>query len=302
VSLQVNSSAEVVRLIATLHETERRIEELTAGEVDSVMDTSGRVSLLRNAQEQLRVSEAAKKSVILELESANESLEAFSYSVSHDLRAPLSQIIGFAELLQRRAGPSLSAENFRDLNTLLDSAVRMSDLIDTLLEFSHTRHGELFKAEVDCDQLVADVLGDFNVPEVARNIVWEIQPLPAVSADRALLRIVFVNLVSNAVKFTGKRTEPHIEIGCVPGNADETVFFVRDNGAGFDPAGADQLFGVFKRLHSQSEFKGTGIGLASVQRIVHRHGGRIWAEGAVDRGATFYFSIPTHRDEAAALR
>jgi light-regulated signal transduction histidine kinase (bacteriophytochrome) len=266
------------------------------------MDTSGRVSLLRHAQEELRVSEAAKKAMILELESANESLEAFSYSVSHDLRAPLSQIIGFAELLRRRAGPSLSAEHFCDLTTLLDSALRMSDLIDTLLEFSHARHGDLCKTEVDCDRLVTDVLGDFKVPEVARNIVWEIHPLPAVSADRALLRLVLVNLVSNAVKFTGKRTDPHVEIGCIPGKAAETVFFVRDNGAGFDPASADQLFGVFKRLHSQDEFKGTGIGLASVQRIIHRHGGRIWADGAVDRGATFYFSIPTHGDEAAAMR
>jgi light-regulated signal transduction histidine kinase (bacteriophytochrome) len=302
VSLQANSSAEVVRLIATLHETERRIEELTAGEVDSVMDTSGRVSLLRNAQEELRVSEAAKKSMILELESANESLEAFSYSVSHDLRTPLSQIIGMAELLQRRAGPSLSAEHFGDLTTLLDSALRMSDLIDTLLEFSHARHGEMCKAEVDCNHLVAEVLGDFKVPEVARNIEWEIHSLPPVSADRGLLRMVWVNLVSNAVKFTGRSTKPHIEIGCIPGEAAETVFYVRDNGAGFDPASADQLFGVFKRLHSQSEFKGTGIGLASVQRIIHRHGGRIWADGAVDRGATFYFSIPIPRDEAAAVR
>lgn len=292
-TLQVSSSAEVVSLIATLHATERRLEELTAGEVDSVMDTSGRVSLLRNAQEQLRLSEADKKSMILDLKSANESLEAFSYSVSHDLRAPLGHIIGFVELLQRRAGPSLAPEHLGHLTTILEAAERMSEMIDALLEFSHARHGELRKAEVDCDQLVAEVLGDFRSPDVTRKIVWEIHPLPRVSADRALLRMVLVNLISNAVKFTGTRAEPHIEIGCIPGNGAETVLFVRDNGAGFDPANADQLFGAFKRLHSQSEFMGTGVGLASVQRIVHRHGGRIWAEGAVDRGATFYFSVAT---------
>ena len=148
------------------------------------------------------------------------------------------------------------------------------------------------KTEVNLDQLVQETLGDFQADTKERNIVWEIHPLPAVRADRALLRLALVNLISNAVKFTGARAEAKIEIGCAPSGDGETVIFIRDNGAGFDPRYAGKLFGVFQRLHSQDEFEGTGIGLANVQRIIHRHGGRAWAEGAVDGGATFYFSIP----------
>lgn len=171
---------------------------------------------------------------------------------------------------------------------------------------------QLQKADLNLDQLVHETLGDFQVETNARKIVWEIHPLPAVRADRALLRLVLVNLISNAVKFTGARAQATIEIGCqgpgardqdlTPGtshpalpltpSADETVIFIRDNGAGFDPRYADKLFGVFQRLHSQDDFEGTGIGLANVQRIVLRHGGRVWAEGVVDGGATFYFSLP----------
>ena len=148
------------------------------------------------------------------------------------------------------------------------------------------------KTEVNLDELVRETLGDFQMDTKERNIVWEIHPLPPVQADRALLRLVLVNLISNAVKFTGTRAEAKIEIGCAPGDDGETVIFIRDNGAGFDPRYADKLFGVFQRLHSRDEFEGTGIGLANVQRIIHRHGGRTWAEGEVDGGATFYFSIP----------
>jgi light-regulated signal transduction histidine kinase (bacteriophytochrome) len=288
----MNSSAEVAALIETLYTAEQRLEELTAGEVDAVMGCDGRPFLLRHAQEELRHSEAAKQAVILELKSVNEDLETFSYSVSHDLRTPLGQIMGFAELLQNGAGPSLSPKHRLYLTTITESAGQMVTLIDDLLAFAHTGHTELRKTEVDPGQLVRDVLGDFGSPSAARNIEWKIQPLPPVWADRGLLRMVLVNLISNAVKFTGARAEPQIEIGCVPGEIDETVFFIRDNGAGFDPRYAGKLFGAFQRLHSQSEFQGTGIGLANVQRIVHRHGGRTWAKGLVDGGATFYFSIP----------
>ncbi|HXJ71901.1 MAG TPA: ATP-binding protein, partial [Candidatus Dormibacteraeota bacterium] len=140
--------------------------------------------------------------------------------------------------------------------------------------------------------LVRETLGDFQAETQERNIVWDIQPLPTVRADPALLRMVLVNLMSNAVKFTGTRDRAKIEIGCASGRDDEIVVFIRDNGVGFDPVYAGKLFGVFQRLHSLAEFDGTGIGLANVQRIIHRHGGRVWAEGVVDGGATFYFSIP----------
>jgi len=172
------------------------------------------------------------------------------------------------------------------------SATRMRDLIDDLLAFSRIRQSPMEKVEVDFDELVQETMGDFEEETKARKIMWNIHPIPPVSADRALLRMVLVNLFSNAVKFTGNRAEAKIEIGCVAGGGDETVIFIRDNGAGFDPLYATKLFGAFQRLHSQDEFEGTGIGLANVQRIIHRHGGRTWAEGAIDKGATFFFSLP----------
>ena len=168
----------------------------------------------------------------------------------------------------------------------------MGQLIDDLLAFSRIGQSEMQRTEVNLDQLVQEALRDFQGETKERNIVWEIHPLPAVRADRGLLRVVLVNLISNAVKFTGARAEARIEIGCAPSGDGETVIFIRDNGAGFDPRYAGKLFGVFQRLHTRDEFEGTGIGLANVQRIIHRHGGRTWAEGVVDGGATFYFSIP----------
>jgi signal transduction histidine kinase len=225
-----------------------------------------------------------------QLESVNEELETFSYSVSHDLRTPLRHVMGFVELLKEEAGPSLSEKSLRHLTSISRSAKRMGDLIDDLLSFSLVGRTELRKTDVDLDELVRETLGDFQAE--TPNSVWKIHPLPPVRADRALLRMVLINLISNAVKFSGARAEAKIEIGCAPNGIGETVIFIRDNGAGFDPKYAGRLFGAFQRLHSQDEFEGTGIGLANVQRIVHRHGGRAWAEGAVDGGATFYFSIP----------
>jgi PAS domain S-box-containing protein len=226
------------------------------------------------------------------LETANVEMEAFSYSVSHDLRAPLRHVLGFAELLQRDAGSSLSKINLEHLTTIVRSAKRMGNLIDDLLAFSRIGRAELQKKEVNLYELFQETLGDFRVDTRERNITWEIHPLPTVQADRALLRMVLVNLVSNAVKFTGNSTMPKIEIGCALGSNTETVVYIRDNGAGFDQEYAHKLFGVFQRLHAQDDFEGTGIGLANVQRIIHRHGGRVWAEGKVGSGATFYFSIP----------
>jgi PAS domain S-box-containing protein len=227
-----------------------------------------------------------------EVRALNAELEAFSYSVSHDLRAPLRHIMGFVQLLQLDAGPSLSKESLLHLTTISESAKRMGDLIDDLLDFSRVGRTTLQKADVNLDDLIRNALGDFQVETQKRSIVWKIHPLPLVRADRALLRLVLVNLMSNAVKFTGHRAEAKIEIGCAPEGNGETVIFVRDNGAGFNPKYIKKLFGVFQRLHSQDEFEGTGIGLANVQRIIQRHGGRTWAEGVVDGGATFYFSIP----------
>ncbi len=232
-----------------------------------------------------------------QLEAANKELEAFSYSVSHDLRAPLRHVSGFVELLQRDAGAALSEKSLRYLTTISQSAQRMGELIDDLLTFSRIAKADLQKVAVSLNELVRDVMGDFQAETLARSIVWHIQPLPTVRADHALLRMVLVNLMSNAVKFTSKRADAKIEIGCAPSPEGESVIFIRDNGAGFDPRYAAKLFGVFQRLHSHVEFEGTGIGLANVQRIIHRHGGRVWAEGVVEGGATFSFSIPKHPTE-----
>jgi PAS domain S-box-containing protein len=228
----------------------------------------------------------------VELEVANKELEAFSYSVSHDLRTPLRHVLGFVELLQLEAGPSLSEKSLHHLTTISEAVKRMGDLIDDLLAFSRVGRAALQKTNVNLDKLVKETLTDFQVETQERNIVWDIHPLPSVRADRALLRMVLVNLISNALKFTAGRAEAKIEIGCAPDGKGEAVIFIRDNGAGFDPKYIKKLFGVFQRLHSHDEFEGTGIGLANVQRIIHRHGGQAWAEGVVDGGATFYFSIP----------
>jgi len=227
-----------------------------------------------------------------QLQALNEELEAFSYSVSHDLRAPLRHILGFVELLQKEAEPSLSKKSVGRLANISLATKRMGNLIDDLLAFSHVGRTDMKKKEVSLDELVKETLDDFKVETKERSIAWNVHPLPTVRADRALLRMVFVNLMSNAVKFTGGRVKPKVEIGCVPSEDDQAVIFIRDNGAGFDPKYTEKLFGVFQRLHKQTEFAGTGIGLANVQRIVHRHGGRAWAEGVLGEGATFYFSIP----------
>jgi PAS domain S-box-containing protein len=228
----------------------------------------------------------------VQLEDANKELQAFSYSVSHDLRAPLRHVLGFVKLLQRDAGPTLSEESLVHLTTISEAAKRMGNLIDDLLAFSRVGRAALQKTDVDLDILVQETLKDLEVDTKERNITWNIHPLPHVQADRALLRMVLFNLIANAVKFTGARVQAEIEVGCSPSGTGETVFFIRDNGAGFNPKYIKKLFGVFQRLHSHDEFEGTGIGLANVQRIIHRHGGRAWAEGVVDGGATFFFSIP----------
>ncbi len=225
-----------------------------------------------------------------ELQAANKELEAFAYSVSHDLRAPLRHVAGFAELLQKNSSSTLDDKGQRHMAMILESAKRMGNLIDDLLAFSRMGRADAQMTQVNLDQLVKEVVTEAQQDTVGREIVWKIGMLPPCHGDRSMLRIVLVNLVSNAIKFTRKRERAEIEIGCSDASEREVVVFIRDNGTGFDMKYADKLFGVFQRLHHTDEFEGTGIGLATVQRIILRHGGKVRAEGAVDQGATFYFS------------
>ncbi len=234
------------------------------------------------------------RAVMDQLRAANAELEAFSYSVSHDLRAPLRHIEGFSGMLEKHAAATLDERGRRYLKIIADSARRMGQLIDDLLTFARIGRAELRRVPVPLDNLVDDVRRELAGGLEGRKIEWKIHPLPVVPADPNLLRQVFSNLLGNAVKYTGKRAEARIVIEPVadPEHPDEVVIAVRDNGAGFDMKYAAKLFGVFQRLHSASEFEGTGVGLANVRRIVQRHGGRTWAEGWPGKGAAFYFSLP----------
>jgi signal transduction histidine kinase len=229
------------------------------------------------------------------LQAANEELEAFSYSVSHDLRAPLRHIDGYASLLSKAAGEALNANARRYLETISGSAKQMGQLIDDLLVFSRMGRQDMLQTTVNLDLLIKTVLHDLRLDLQERTISWTMHLLPNVSGDPAMLRQVFANLVANALKFTATRPEAKIEIGVAKQSPGEVEIFVRDNGVGFDMQYVDKLFGVFQRLHRNDEFEGTGIGLANVRRIIHRHGGRTWAEGVLDQGATFYFSLPLTR-------
>jgi light-regulated signal transduction histidine kinase (bacteriophytochrome) len=231
-----------------------------------------------------------------QLVAANKELEAFSYSVSHDLRAPLRHIVGYVDLLQESAATTLTDRDRRYLGIVAEAATRMGELIDDLLAFSRIGRAELRMARFAMQPLVQEVIGEFKHDVRDRQITWKIDPLPDVYADRAMLRLVWSNLISNALKYTRPRAQAVIEIGCSAGDR-ETVFFIRDNGVGFDMKYVDKLYGVFQRLHSAAEFEGTGIGLANVRRIVNRHGGRAWAEASVDNGASLYFSLPVPQED-----
>jgi len=229
---------------------------------------------------------------LLRVDAANKELEAFSYSVSHDLRAPLRHITGFVELLHERDQAALDEKSRHYLEVISESAVKMGALIDDLLAFSRMGRAEMMNAGVDLGRLVQEVVAGLEAETKGREIDWAIAPLPVVDGDAAMLRQVLVNLVANALKFTRPRPRARIEIGAVTEEPHETRIFVRDNGVGFDMKYAEKLFTLFQRLHDPEEFEGTGVGLANVQRIIHRHGGRVWAEGLPDGGATFWFALP----------
>jgi light-regulated signal transduction histidine kinase (bacteriophytochrome) len=261
-------------------------------EVEAVKELRNAIvgTVLRRAEELAALSE--------ELRRSNKELEAFSYSVSHDLRAPFRHIVGYSELLKKQEGDGLSEKGRRYVDTIIEAAYTAGTLVDNLLRFSQMGRTALKPRLVDVAGLVDDIRQKLTTEHGDRRIQWVIGDLSPVNADPALIRLVFENLLDNAVKYTRTREKARIEVGSARKDG-ETVYFVRDNGVGFDMKYIDKLFGVFQRLHRMEEFEGTGIGLANVRRIVERHGGRTWAEGALDQGATFSIALPDHQEGAA---
>ena len=269
-----------------------------AGAVVGASTIARDITERRRAQQQLaglaaelerRVDERTRQ-----LAAANRELEAFAYSVSHDLRAPLRHIAGFVELLLRRVQGRLDVEARRYATVISEAAGAMGTMIDDLLSFSRMGRAEMAKSVVEVGPLFAEIIRELGPETEGRIVEWKVGALPPVTADRQMLRLALTNLLANAAKFTRTRSRAEIEIGCAPsGERPETVIFVRDNGVGFDMKYADKLFNVFQRLHRAEDFEGTGIGLANVRRIVERHGGRVWAESAPDRGATFFLALPS---------
>jgi signal transduction histidine kinase len=276
------------RLVAKLEEKNLGLE----AQAESLRETQAQLRKLNEDLEQ-RVRDSTTR-----LEVANRELEAFSRSVSHDLRSPLRQIEHSAEFLAKSGD---DAEKSRQcLDAISQSSQRMARLLDDLVLFPGTDRTEPRRENVDLPELVREVVAELqSTPALSvRKIEWISGPLPQVHADRSMLRQVLVNLLGNAVKFTRSRGRAKIETGCAPGNPGEPVIFIRDNGVGFDMEYFDKLFGVFQRLHSQANFEGTGIGLAKVRYIIERHGGRFWAESKVNSGATFFFSLPSREQPA----
>jgi signal transduction histidine kinase len=296
-------------LVRPLQSLKQGVSRVAVGDIDTPLEVKNNDEFGDIAREfNLMLSELKRhrdhleemvKERTVKLEEANKELEAFSYSVSHDLRAPLRHIDGFLELLQQRTSAILDEKSRHYMTTILDEAKRMDVLIDDLLCFSRLGRQGLSKLQVDLNILVQEIVIELESETKGRTIHWHITGLPIVSADRTLIRAVLVNVISNAIKFTRPRAVGEIEIGSLPDTEAGQVIYVRDNGVGFDMKYAGKLFGVFQRLHHVEEFEGTGIGLATAHRIIKRHGGRVWAEGEVGHGATFYFSLSQPNKQGA---
>jgi signal transduction histidine kinase len=273
----------ITRFTAVRRRVERELLQSRDGLQKEVIERRMREDQIRELNDQLERRSA-------ELEASNKELEAFAYSISHDLRAPLRHMVGFSELLQQ----TVTAQDEKSrwyTTTILDAAKRMGALIDDLLAFSRISRVETRASTVSLRDVVNEVVEEMRPDMAGRTVSWRIGDLPDLYCDRSMLRVVFVNLIANAIKFTRPRELAEVEIGSLE-DTRGVVVFVRDNGVGFDMKYSNKLFRVFQRLHRSEEFEGTGIGLATVQRIIQRHGGSVWAEGSVSVGATFFLAFP----------
>jgi PAS domain S-box-containing protein len=273
------------------------------GDVREWIGTVTDVDDQRHAEDELRKLNAELERRVLErtseLEAANKELEGFSYSVSHDLRAPVRAVAGFSKLLWDGHADGLDAEGQRKLGIIQNEAQRMGVLIDDLLAFARLGRQAIQRVDLDMRDLGQRMFDRLSAQHLGPPPEFRLGALPRAQGDRVLLEQVWANFISNALKFSAKRDRPSIEIGAIS-DEKEHIYFVRDNGAGFDPRYKSKLFGVFQRLHDAAEFAGTGVGLALVHRIVTRHGGRLWADGKPDEGATFYFTLPKERIDGAS--
>lgn len=236
----------------------------------------------------------------MQLEHANKELEAFSYSVSHDLRAPLRAIDGFSRILLEDHGSKLDGDAPRLLGVIRSNTQNMGRLIDDLLAFSRLGRKQIERSQIDMTEVARNVFAQLDPTSSEPASHFCLEALPSAQGDPAMVRQVFTNLISNALKYSRTNEQQRIQVGGYS-QSGERVYYVKDNGVGFEMDYADKLFGVFQRLHSAEEFEGTGVGLAIVQRIIHRHGGRVWAEGKVNEGATFYFTLPREGESNAKL-
>ncbi len=313
IAVLVFAIAHVFNLFETIGELSRRHEEWNIDEFIIVLailafafgifslrrwrELRDEINERKRAEKEIRKLNEDLERRTIELEAANKEMEAFSYSVSHDLRTPLIVIVGFSRKLSGEHSGHLDPKGQHYLNIIRESAQKMYQLIDDLLGFFHLRHQKIDLSNIDMGGLAKVLFEELKNIAPERMLRLTIKPLPPCWGDQAMIRQVFMNLLSNAIKFTRFKETGVIEIGGRIKNG-ENIYYVKDNGAGFDMEKANKLFGVFERLHNAQEYEGTGLGLALVQRIIHQHGGRVWAEGKVNGGAIFYFSLPnTPRNE-----
>jgi len=274
-------------------EKERRAGELGIANIELAFqneEKEKRAAELIIANNELAFQNEEKIDRTAQLEAVNKELESFSYSVSHDLRAPLRAILGYAQMHKDKYESLLDTEAKRLMGNIIGNAKKMGQLIDDLLTFSRLGRKELVKIKILMNEMVENICHEFRNGEGHTKIEFRIQPLIPAQADSVAIKQVWVNLISNAIKYSGFKEKPIIEIGSEI-KGDEIIYYIKDNGAGFDMRYINKLFGVFQRLHSEDEFEGTGVGLAIVQRIITKHGGRVWAEGKVNEGAVFYFTL-----------